>query len=85
MFQYQDTISACGQRQIVGCEDGSQVVGPVEALDQVPNAFGAAFVQVSGRLVGEKQRGLIHKRTRDRHSLLFAARKFSRLLPGPVR
>ena len=53
----------------------------MEALDQIENAFGAPFVQVSGRLVRQKQRGLIHQGTRDRHSLLFAAGKFSRTLP----
>ena len=67
----------CGQNR-------SQVVGPVEALDQFENCFRAPFIQVPCRFVRQKQHGLIHQRPRDCHALLFATGKFSRTLPRAI-
>ena len=45
----------------------------VQTLHQFENIFRAAFIQVAGRFVGQQQGRTIHQRSRDGHTLLFAA------------
>jgi len=52
----------------------------VTKLEQLENLFGAPFVQISCRLVGQQYRRLIHQRSRNRHALLLAAGKYACVL-----
>ena len=72
VFQGKNTVRALRQTQIMCRQNRRQVVGTVEALDQLENSLRAAFVQIPCRFVRQKQHGLIHQRPRNCHALLFA-------------
>jgi hypothetical protein len=57
---------------------GSQPVGPVQALHQVENSIGILLIKVAGGLIGHKHDGIIHQRPRDGGPLLFPAGKLPR-------
>ena len=42
-------------------------------------------VEISGRLIGENNLGLVHNRPCDRDTLLFPTRQFARTMSGSVR
>jgi hypothetical protein len=60
-------------------------MGFMKPLHEFENVFRAPFVQVSGRFIGQEQSGSVHKRSGDRHALLFAARQFTRPLRAATR
>ena len=60
-------------------------MGFMKTPHEFENVFRAPFVQVSGRFIGQEQSGSVHKRSGDRHALLFAARQFTRPLRAATR
>ena len=56
-------------------------MGPMEALDQLENRFGAPLIQIPGGLIRQEQHRLIYQCARDRHALLFPAGKLRGALP----
>ena len=57
----------------------------VQTLQDGEDGIGIFGVQVSGRLIGQKQRRMIHQGPGDRDTLLFAARKRARLVLEAAR
>ena len=58
---------------VVRYDDDAEIALLRELLEQVDDLFTVFGVEVSGRLVREKEVRVTCKRTRDRDSLLFAA------------
>ena len=74
---------AVGVRRHIGLvrHEHDRVAGFMEASEQSHNLGAGLRIEVPGRLVGKKNRRIVHERARDRHALALATRK----LVGPVR
>src|ERR1700735_53514 len=61
------------------------MVSPVKTLHEFENIPSVLFVEVSGGLIGKKQRGIVNQRARNCHALLLAPGKLSGPLFGSTR
>ena len=77
---FNDTVPPreADHHRIVSRGDDRHVMGSVDVRRQFEQRFGRLRVEVGARLVREQQLRLRDDRTRDRNTLLLAARQFAR-------
>ena len=68
------------KRQVVGGDQGGQLVLPVQSRDQFKNQFSGASVEIAGRLIGQQHLRLGDERPRQRQPLLLASGKLARAM-----
>src|SRR5216684_6333690 len=68
---------------LVGDQDDGVAAGG-ELAEEIENLAAGLGVEVSGRLVGQQQRGLVDQSPGDGHALALAARQLVRLVVHPV-
>ena len=71
--------NGCGFR-VVRDHDDRLIELLIEPLEHIQNDLRILGIEVPGRLVREDYRRTVHYRTRERYSLLLAARQFQRLM-----
>ena len=84
-MQAQHAIGHAAYSVVVGDDDNGTAVAPVDVFHQGENLLRRLVVERSGRLVAQKQPGVLHKRTPDGAALLLAAgdlpRELAAVLP----
>ncbi len=68
----------------MGCDQGSQLMLPVQPRDQFKNQFPGAPIEIAGRLIGQQHLRLSDERPRQRQPLLLAARKLARTMMSAI-
>ena len=69
-FERERPVAAACERQIVSDENRRELVSAVQAFQEFEDHFAGPVVEVSGRLVGEKNRGIANQGTGEDHPLL---------------
>ena len=73
VFNADDPVSHLGDFRVVGDHDDGLVKLPARHFQKTDDVVAGSGVQVSGRLVGQDNRGLAGKGSCDGHPLLLAA------------
>ena len=66
------------KRQIVRCDQRSQLMLAMQTSNQFKNQFSGAPIEIAGRFIGEEHLRLRDERPSQRQPLLFAAGQFTR-------
>src|SRR5256714_13613971 len=74
-----DAVGVAGDVRLVRDEDECYPAHAVESLENLHHLDGGARIQITRRLVGEYERGVVDERARYRHALLLTARKLVRV------
>jgi acyl-CoA thioesterase-1 len=64
------------------CQDGSQQVRAMQALNQIHNCQGVEFIEIAGGFIGQQHSRLGHERPRNRHALLLSSGQLRRSVLG---
>ena len=81
----ENTIAAAGKSQVMGDENGSELVGPMQALDERKDHLAGPEVEVTGWLIREQDLGVCHQSARQNDTLLLPSRQLSRAMRRPRR
>lgn len=73
-IQMQATGAARCELFIMGDNHQASAMVTVETKQQIGNLVTGMPIQITGRLIGQQQRGLTNKGTGNRHPLLLATR-----------
>ncbi len=72
------------KRQVVGGDQRSQLMLPVQPRNQLKNQFPGATIEIAGWLIGQQHLRLGDERTRQRQPLLLAAGKLTRTMMSAI-
>jgi hypothetical protein len=81
-FQPQGAVAQAGQFLVVSDDDSGQSLFSLQLPDQSVNLISRALIKISGRLVGQEQRGRRDQRPGQSHPLPLAPRKFAGAMAG---
>src|ERR1700761_4716916 len=75
-----DAVAALGQRRVMGDEQQRRAALGMQREEQIDHLLAGLAIEIAGRLVGQKERGLRRESTRDGDALLLAARELRRVM-----
>src|SRR6185503_7816810 len=76
--QFQNALTLSGDAGIVSDDKNRRIQSLMELVNQAENFCACDSIEISGRLVSEKNRRIHGKCARDCHALTFAARELVR-------
>lgn len=82
--QPQYSVATPGKVQVVGDDEGSEPVLPMEPLDQLEDHFSSPIVQIPGRLIGHENLRPRYQGPGQSHALLFASGKLTRTMMAAI-
>jgi len=72
VFEFELTICRPAKNLVMSYDhDGEPFL--VELSEQADDGFARGTVEISGRFIGQNERGVVYEGARDRHSLHFAS------------